>query len=83
MLGLRGVRLGMTFPDVTRMQVRAILTAATLAAREGVTVLPEIMVPLVSGQSRVAAASRRDSTKSRDRGGGARMVSALPTWSAR
>ncbi len=34
--GLRGVRLGMTFPDVTRMQVRAILTAATLAAREGV-----------------------------------------------
>jgi pyruvate,orthophosphate dikinase len=51
MLGLRGVRLGMTFPDVTRMQVRAILTAATLAAREGVTVLPEIMVPLVSAPS--------------------------------
>jgi pyruvate,orthophosphate dikinase len=51
MLGLRGVRLGMTFPDVTRMQVRAILTAATLAVREGMTVLPEIMVPLVSAPS--------------------------------
>jgi len=48
MLGLRGVRLGMTFPEVTRMQVRAILSAATRAAQEGMTVLPEIMVPLVS-----------------------------------
>jgi pyruvate,orthophosphate dikinase len=51
MLGLRGVRLGMTFPEVTRMQVRALLTAATLVARDGVTVLPEIMVPLVSAPS--------------------------------
>jgi pyruvate,orthophosphate dikinase len=51
MLGLRGVRLGMTFPEVTRMQVRAILAAATLVAREGVSVLPEIMVPLVSAPS--------------------------------
>jgi pyruvate,orthophosphate dikinase len=48
MLGLRGVRLGMTFPEVTRMQVRAILTAATLATRDEIVVLPEIMVPLVS-----------------------------------
>ncbi len=51
MLGLRGVRLGMTFPEVTRMQVRAILAAATRAAQQGITVLPEIMVPLVSAPS--------------------------------
>ena len=51
MLGLRGVRLGMIFPEVTRMQVRAILRAATLAAQQGLTVLPEIMVPLVSAPS--------------------------------
>jgi pyruvate, orthophosphate dikinase len=51
MLGLRGVRLGMTFPDVTCMQVRAIFTAATLVVREGVTVKPEIMIPLVSTPS--------------------------------
>jgi len=51
MLGLRGVRLGMTFPEVTRMQVRAILSAATRAAQEGISVLPEIMVPLVSAPS--------------------------------
>jgi pyruvate,orthophosphate dikinase len=48
MLGLRGVRLGMIFPDVTRMQVRALFTAAALVASEGVVVKPEIMIPLVS-----------------------------------
>jgi pyruvate,orthophosphate dikinase len=51
MLGLRGVRLGMTFPEVTRMQVCAIFTAAALVVSEGVTVKPEIMVPLVSTPS--------------------------------
>ncbi|MCC6945642.1 MAG: pyruvate, phosphate dikinase [Thermomicrobiales bacterium] len=48
MLGLRGVRLGMTFPDVTRMQARAIFAASLTVSSEGVDVHPEIMIPLVS-----------------------------------
>jgi pyruvate, orthophosphate dikinase len=48
MLGLRGVRLGMTYPEVTRMQARAIFAAAIVVADEGIAVEPEIMVPLVS-----------------------------------
>ncbi|MBN1947342.1 MAG: pyruvate, phosphate dikinase [Bradymonadales bacterium] len=48
MLGHRGVRLGVTFPDVYQMQVRAILQAAIQSKRAGVVVLPEIMVPLVA-----------------------------------
>src|SRR5690606_15716839 len=48
MLGLRGCRLGITHPEVTRMQVRAIFEAAcTVAARKG-RVMPEVMVPLVA-----------------------------------
>ena len=46
MLGMRGVRLGIMIPELTRMQVRAVLEAACLCAREGVTVIPEIMIPL-------------------------------------
>lgn len=48
MLGLRGVRLGMTFPDVTRMQARAIFAAALTVSSESNPVHPEIMIPLVS-----------------------------------
>jgi pyruvate,orthophosphate dikinase len=47
MLGHRGVRLGMSHPEVTEMQARAIFEAAVQATREGITVRPEIMVPLV------------------------------------
>ena len=47
MLGMRGVRLGLMIPDIVRMQTRAILTAAARVAAEGVTPLPEIMIPLV------------------------------------
>ncbi len=47
MLGMRGVRLGIHIPDLTRMQVRAIFEAACAVTREGVTVLPKIMIPLV------------------------------------
>ena len=46
MLGHRGCRLAITFPEIYAMQVRAILEAAADVAAEGVTVLPEIMVPL-------------------------------------
>ena len=48
MLGLRGCRLGILSPEVTRMQVRAIFEAACEVQGEGITVLPEVMVPLVS-----------------------------------
>ncbi len=47
MLGLRGCRLGITYPEITEMQVRAIFEAAVAVHREGVDVHPEIMIPLV------------------------------------
>jgi pyruvate,orthophosphate dikinase len=47
MLGHRGCRLGITYPEITEMQARAILQAATELKKEGVNVLPEIMIPLV------------------------------------
>jgi len=47
MLGHRGVRVGITYPEVTEMQARAIFEAAVAATREGVSVHPEVMVPLV------------------------------------
>lgn len=46
MLGHRGCRLGNTYPEITRMQTRAILGAALELKKEGVTAYPEIMVPL-------------------------------------
>jgi pyruvate,orthophosphate dikinase len=46
MLGHRGCRLGITYPEVYEMQVRAIFEAATALAREGVPVEPEVMIPL-------------------------------------
>jgi pyruvate,orthophosphate dikinase len=48
MLGMRGVRLGITIPEMTSMQVRAIFEAACLVTKEGVEVHPEIMIPLTS-----------------------------------
>jgi pyruvate,orthophosphate dikinase len=47
MLGHRGVRLGITYPEITEMQTRAILEAACQLAKEGGKVVPELMVPLV------------------------------------
>jgi len=48
MLGLRGCRLGIVYPEITEMQGRAIFEAAVRAKRRGIDVQPEIMVPLVS-----------------------------------
>ena len=48
MLGLRGVRLGIMRPELTRMQVRAIFEAACDVAADGIDVHPKIMIPLVS-----------------------------------
>jgi pyruvate,orthophosphate dikinase len=47
MLGHRGCRLGITFPEIYRMQVRAIAEAAIAVTKKGVKALPEIMIPLV------------------------------------
>jgi pyruvate, orthophosphate dikinase len=47
MLGHRGVRLGITYPEITEMQTRAIIEAACRLSKEGLTVVPEIMIPLV------------------------------------
>ena len=46
MMGLRGIRLGITMPGLTKMQVRAIFQAACTVAKEGVDVHPEVMIPL-------------------------------------
>jgi pyruvate,orthophosphate dikinase len=48
MLGHRGCRLGITYPEITEMQARAIFEAAVRASRRGIDVHPEIMVPLVA-----------------------------------
>ncbi|MGE5482056.1 MAG: putative PEP-binding protein, partial [Bacteroidota bacterium] len=47
MLGHRGCRLGVTYPEIYNMQVRAIFEAACELAREGMTIVPEVMIPLV------------------------------------
>ena len=48
MLGHRGVRLGISYPEIYSMQIQAILEAAALCAREGIAIYPEIMVPQVA-----------------------------------
>ncbi|HEY4666539.1 MAG TPA: pyruvate, phosphate dikinase, partial [Anaerolineales bacterium] len=48
MLGLRGVRLGIHMPEVTKMQVRAIMEAACTVTKAGGDVHPEVMIPLIS-----------------------------------
>jgi len=47
MLGHRGCRLGVTYPEITEMQARAIMEAACQLTKEGVNVYPEIMIPLI------------------------------------
>jgi pyruvate,orthophosphate dikinase len=53
MLGLRGVRLGVTVPEIYEMQARAIFEATIEASRDGDPVVPEIMIPLVSAKREV------------------------------
>jgi pyruvate,orthophosphate dikinase len=49
MLGHRGCRLGITYPEITEMQARAIIEAALQLKKQGHTVVPEIMIPLTTG----------------------------------
>ncbi len=53
MMGHRGVRLGVTYPEITEMQARAIFEAAAELAKEGINVNPEIMIPVVSVETEV------------------------------
>ncbi|QJF52022.1 putative PEP-binding protein [Roseobacter ponti] len=76
MLGLRGVRLGVTIPEIYEMQARAIFEATLEASKDGAAVVPEIMIPLVSAKREVelvklsidavAAAVRAEQNKSFD-----------------
>ncbi|MEO8446845.1 MAG: pyruvate, phosphate dikinase [bacterium] len=50
MLGHRGCRLAISFPEITEMQARAIFEAAVIVQKEGIKVEPEIMIPLISGE---------------------------------
>ncbi len=54
MLGHRGCRLGITYPEITQMQVQAIIEAACTVAKKGVKVHPEIMIPLVGTRAELA-----------------------------
>jgi len=49
MLGHRGCRLGITYPEITEMQARAIFEAVVAAAKKGKKVVPEVMIPLIGG----------------------------------
>ena len=53
MLGLRGCRVGILYPDIVEMQVRAIIEAACELSQEGVKVIPEIMIPLVGHRNEI------------------------------
>ncbi|OWU72617.1 putative PEP-binding protein [Marinibacterium profundimaris] len=59
MLGMRGVRLGVTVPEIYDMQARAIFEATIEASREGAPVEPEIMIPLVSARREVELVKSR------------------------
>jgi len=54
MLGHRGCRLGITYPEITEMQARAIFEAAVQVAKKGVKVIPEVMIPLIGGIKELA-----------------------------
>ncbi len=54
MLGHRGCRLGITYPEITEMQVRAIIEAACILKKKGIKVYPEIMIPLAGTRAELA-----------------------------
>jgi pyruvate,orthophosphate dikinase len=58
MLGLRGIRLGLSYPGIVKMQVRAIFEAACRQSDRGVRVKPEIMIPLTGHVNELKAARR-------------------------
>jgi len=63
MLGLRGCRLGITYPEITEMQAQAVFEAAAELTLKGAKVFPEIMVPLVGSQAEIK--NQRDIIKAK------------------
>ncbi|WP_371168357.1 pyruvate, phosphate dikinase [Aliiroseovarius sp. 2305UL8-7] len=59
MLGMRGVRLGITVPEIYDMQARAIFEATIEASRSGDPIVPEVMIPLVSAKREVEIVKAR------------------------
>jgi pyruvate,orthophosphate dikinase len=59
MLGMRGVRLGVTVPEIYEMQARAIFEAVVHVSKKGISVIPEIMIPLVSAKREVELVKER------------------------
>lgn len=59
MLGLRGVRLGVTVPEIYDMQARAIFEATLEASKQGAAIVPEVMIPLVSAKREVELVKAR------------------------
>ncbi|MCP1169956.1 putative PEP-binding protein [Limimaricola litoreus] len=59
MLGMRGVRLGITVPEIYEMQARAIFEATVQASSDGEAVVPEVMIPLVSAMKEVELVKAR------------------------
>ena len=59
MLGLRGCRLGILFPEIVEMQVKAIAQAAAKLKQEGLNPVPEIMIPLVGTRQEMALERER------------------------
>ena len=59
MLGLRGCRLAIRYPEIGDMQVRAIIDAAIAVKKKGMEVLPEIMIPLVGTVEELAFLKKR------------------------
>lgn len=53
MMGHRGCRLDVTYPEIARMQTRAIIEAAINVGKEGIEVIPEIMIPLVGDENEI------------------------------
>jgi pyruvate,orthophosphate dikinase len=59
MLGLRGCRLGILFPEIVEMQVKAIASAAARLKKEGLNPIPEVMIPLVGTRNEMALERQR------------------------
>jgi pyruvate phosphate dikinase (EC 2.7.9.1) len=81
MLGFRGCRLGILYPEITEMQARAIFKAAVKVKSEGIDVYPEVMIPLVGYVSELKLQEeivRRVASEVFAEAG-----SKFPTWSVR
>ena len=61
MLGHRGCRLGLTYPEIYDVQVKAIVRAAYNVSKTGLKVLPEIMIPLIATKEEFSRIKEEDS----------------------